>query len=215
MFLLTRGSMRAVRSGKGERGFTLVEMLFATAVMAVMAVVLYQLFVTGATGMDKGTFLSTTQAQLRSGIQYLQERASRASYMTVIKPGSIVRTTVGYEATFAAGTHNAGSNVDLMSWKMCEHGRHGVSGEDKQEKETAVSVKLEGDVITVTEAGSPVKRLIENVEKVELAVPAGFTSTEEKGAIEVKITTTHPNKAKFPQCKGYHMTVLGFQVEVK
>jgi len=54
--------------------------------------------------------------------------------------------------------------------------------------------------------------IVEDVEKVEITgVPVDPDKIDERGAVEIRITTTHPS-ARFSATKGFQKTVLGFNV---
>lgn len=199
-------------------GFTLVETLLAFAITVVIGAVMWNMFISGSTQMEKGTWLSNSQAKVRSGFQHMATLARSASYPTTITPSSINRdSSPANKVTVAAGTHAPG-NTTLLSFKICEHIRQNFpNAEDNRTPAKPVrnvEIKLNGKKLEHHEDGALVKAICDDVKQITVEkkpVTAGFE--DEKGVVEMKIITTHPNP-KFPDTNVVHEGSLSFSVGV-
>lgn len=207
-----------------KKGFTLVEMIFAFAILAVMTYVFWSLFISSSKQMNKATWLSNSQAKIRTAMQFLRNQAHSASYPTTITMTSVNHdTSVGNRAhVLPAGESPvaAGTDKTLLTFKICQHGRSGIPGEDDKVAATIeVELRVKGKTLEYLENGEVKKLLVDDleevsIEKVDVQKDDGTGSEDvEKGAVNLKVVTVHPNP-RFTATKVRQTTSLAFKVGV-
>lgn len=199
-------------------------MIFAFAVLTVMCYVFWSLFISSSKQVNKATWLSHSQAQVRAALQFLRNQAHSASYPTTITMTSVDHDTSAENRAHVlpAGENPvaAGSDKTILTFKICKHGRSGIPGEDDKVAETIdVEVRVKGKTLEYLENGDVKKVLVEDLEevsaeKVDVKKDDGTGSEDvEKGAINMRIVTVHPSP-RFAATKVRQESSLAFKVGV-
>jgi hypothetical protein len=117
-------------------GFTLVEGLMALTVSCIMAVVLWELWISGSRSQAYGTWMTKTTSEVRNGLRKLSEDLGHASYPSVVTPIQVTiddtdpfRVAIfGYVADATAPVRfdlNANTGTrELLNFAVCRADRH-------------------------------------------------------------------------------------------
>lgn len=180
-----------------RRGFTLVEALVGTAIMATLSLGVFHVFRSINRQASQGAWYSAAQKQVRNGLKRINDELSKASIYTRITPSSIelilpngTTTTdeANHEANYAVQvntsseasgdvktyTPNGGDQL-LVSWLQCAPERTGFSDAEENVDgfAAACAVTLSGETLVFSrahqqgDAAQVVEQTIELVENVE------------------------------------------------
>ncbi len=108
-----------------KRAFTLVEMLMAVAILAMLSYGLYTLFSRTVKNVDIGDWKNQTQLKMRTGLKQLNADISAATYPAMITIGdTVIDKKPEWELTYKDGaTSTKGYKGDLLKFFMCTPGK--------------------------------------------------------------------------------------------
>lgn len=190
-----------------RRGFTLIEILVAGAILTVVFVMLFQLFMGGTRAMEYGTWYSNSISQLKVGLRKLREDIGKANFPTIINPTAVDDTKVSdatYFFKFKNGVTTLGAgNVTLMEFYVCKPQRNLPPPNDKPGEEIRCILEARGKNLHYVKTGAGVnaeeltdgnKIFIQDVEKVEINVRdmAAGSGADVRSMCDFKITCAHP-----------------------
>lgn len=99
-----------------RRGFTLVEMLIAFAVMVVLTYGLYKMLVSGAKTATAGIWRSTTNRRLEAGAQRIRQSLESASFPAMVSPEfNRVDETADHFIVLGAGKDGVSRDVEILA----------------------------------------------------------------------------------------------------
>ncbi len=203
-----------------KTGFTLVEILIATSVLAMFLLVGYQVFIRISRSFQKGSWALHTQNKLRNGLHFIREEMQKASYRTDVKIDGTEITEVGFEFHLTSDNEITG-NKTIASWYIALPYISHISGSSGAQFKC--DLKLEdGNLIynkTCDDGSDPKERqfsnylILKDVEKIEVAMEDfDMDKTVAGNLVSLKITVGHADKVNYPHAKVIDQT--GAKVEV-
>lgn len=128
-----------------RRGFTVVEVLVAVAILGMLIYGLYTLFSRTVSSVDVGTWTSQTQVKMRNAIKQLSKDISAATYKSLMtsKEAKVFRDDK-YKIKFKSGAVDTKTTqADLLNFTICTPGKQGLREADEQAKVVRVMLKSE------------------------------------------------------------------------
>lgn len=188
---------------KDRRGYTIMEVLIASALMSALLIGAWRIYVASARGAERAAWYTRSEVELRNALRMLREDLARASYASTLhinQPAEIDRTTL---ARYLPGRLEAGEDVDetLLTWYVCRPDRNelGDPGPDPAER-MVCTLSLKGNVLHYTRTGSfggsrdLERELVHQVEWVEVSRNA--TGDPDVNTCTLKVKTVHPTHSR-------------------
>jgi len=112
-------------TSSGKRAFTLIEMLIAVAILAMLSYGLYTLFSRTVKNVDVGDWKNKVQLKMRTGIKQLNADISAACYPSKITIGdTVVDKTAQWQLSYKDGSTDTKTfKGDLLSFFICTPGK--------------------------------------------------------------------------------------------
>ena len=211
-----------VHKNNKKLGFTVIEVIIASMVLALTMGAAYKIFSSTSMGFQRSTKVLAMQNEMRNGLTFIREEMQRASYRSEIKVNGSEIDEDGYEFHLCNETDIDGStNKILAKWTICKPFKKDNTGAvyectlrisdrkilyTKTEKETKgssdPSETLYNDKVVMTQVG-----------KIKFSTEEFTTGTSNKG-VQVNIETFAFNSTKGqPDLNVYAQT--GAKIEVK
>lgn len=211
-----------VHKNNKKLGFTVIEVIIASMVLALTMGAAYKIFSSTSMGFQRSTKVLAMQNEMRNGLTFIREEMQRASYRSEIKINGSEIKEDGYEFHLCNETDIDGStNKILAKWTICKPFKKDNTGAvyectlrisdrkilyTKTEKETKgssdPSETLYKDKVVMTQVG-----------KIKFSTEEFTTGTSNKG-VQVNIETFAYNSTKGqPDLNVYAQT--GAKIEVK
>lgn len=212
-----------------SRAFSLVEVLVAVAVLALLINGLYTLFSKTVVTVDVGSWKAGTQSRMRITIKQLQKDIIGASYKTIIYPNKtdVDKASGQWKLKFKTGAIDPrNTQTDLMTFFICSPGRDFTPREANKIDPKIVKAQLKCDLgpdgktprlvyIKTVEMGASrtdvtnedTKNivLIENIIKFETKVIENPMSGDGYKTLKISIECAHP---------AYPKTILEEDIEI-
>jgi prepilin-type N-terminal cleavage/methylation domain-containing protein len=204
-------------------GFTLVEILIASAVLSIFTFFGYKVFIAMSRSFQKGSWALATQNKLRNGLHFVREEMQKATYRTDVTLGGTVISDVGFQLKLAsADTVTSG---DIAQWYIC---LPFVSGDaDSPGAIFKCELKLENGVLLLSkgkeQGDDPLNKerllnnykVIDNVEEVRITEEPFDPDNERMGSmITLEILVRHHDRDHFPEAQVIDRTGAKVEVEV-
>lgn len=109
--------LKYMRTSK-KSGFTLVEILIAAAVLSLVLVIGYKVFVGFSRSFQKGNWSLSTQNKLRNALTFIREEMQKATALTTVSLGGTDITEAGFEFNLTSAEELTGSG-DIADWYIC------------------------------------------------------------------------------------------------
>jgi prepilin-type N-terminal cleavage/methylation domain-containing protein len=197
-----------------RKGFTLVEILIATAVMSLAAFVVYEIFYSGAKTTAVGMWRSHSTQELRNGLRLIREDLARATYPSkVTDSGTEWPDRDSHHCKIISGRTEAFSDGVVLSFFICSP-EVNVGGETQSAAEiTHCQLSVEGNKLHYTREGTMKlnKILVNDLEYIDISSEASSDNVE-KNTITIEIGTKHP---KFERTKVSEKVIAKVEVEVR
>ncbi len=210
-----------VHKSNKKLGFTVIEVIIASMVLALTMGAAYKIFSGTSMGFQRSTKVLAMQNEMRNGLTFIREEMQRASYRSEIKVNGSEIEENGYEFHLCNETDIDGStNKILAKWTICKPFKRDNSGAvyectlrisdrkilyTKTEKETKGSSEPEtlyNDKVVMTQVG-----------KIKFSTEEFTTGTSNQG-VQVNIETFAYNSTKGqPDLNVYAQT--GAKIEEK
>lgn len=189
-----------------RRGFTLIEILVGGAILTVVVIMLFQLFMGGTRAMEYGTWYSNSISQLKVGLRKLREDIGKANFPTTINATEVDDKNFDkpqWFFKFKDGVTTLGAgNVTLMEFSICKPARN-LSGDTRAGQEIQCKLEARGKNLHYVKTGAGVnaeeltdgnKIFIQDVEKVEIKVRdmAANSGADVRSMCDFTITCAHP-----------------------
>jgi len=209
-----------ITNRKYINAFTLVEVLVAVALLAMLINGLYSLFSKTAVTVDIGSWKASTQSRMRITIKQLQKDVIGASYKTIIYPNKteVDKASGQWKLKFKSGEIDPNTTqTDLLIFYICSPGRNFTPREPAAIDPKIVKAILKCDkaldgkttrlVYTKTvEMGASrpdvgtedTKKtvLIENIVKFEAKLIDNPMSADGNKTLKISIGCAHPSHSK-------------------
>lgn len=220
------------------KGLTLVEVLIAASVMAMLMYFVYQLFSSFARTQDVGHWTLTTTRQLRNGLTLLRNELTRVTRPEVVtQKGSEAFNTGNGDRelflyapdTMPFSTENINTDQKLLHFYMCRPGRQSLPGESDIAPEIITGqLYLEGGklkyrrIIESQPVDFPEKIselfqvIAEDISKIEISTreiaATDELSVKNRNFIVITLTARHP---RYTNSAVTESIEAPFEVEVK
>ena len=210
-----------------NKAFSLVEVLMAIAVLALLINGLYTLFSKTVVTVDVGSWKASTQSRMRITIKQLQKDIIGASYKTIIYPNKtdVDKASGQWKLKFKSGAIDPrNTQTDLMTFFICSPGRNFTNIIDPKIVKAQLKCDLGPDGKTprlvyvktvemgasrpdVTNEDTKNIVLIENIIKFEakLIEIENSTSDDDHKILKISIECAHP---------AYPKTILEEDIEI-
>lgn len=99
-----------------KRAFTLVEILIASVVLAMLMTVVYKLYFGVSRSFQKGSWSLNAQNKLRNSLNYVREEMQKASFKTIVGLNGVVGTDTANPFKVANGEI---TNGKIATWYIC------------------------------------------------------------------------------------------------
>jgi prepilin-type N-terminal cleavage/methylation domain-containing protein len=210
----------------GKNGFTMVEMLIASAVLTIFLVAGYKVFVAISRSFQKGSWSLATQNKLRNGLTFIREEMQKATYKTDVKLDGTVITKDGYKFHLNSNDEIT-NNAEIAAWKIC---MPFVDGDTSVSPGAIFECSLElkdGKLLytkTLKTGSDPQNKerllnnymVVEDVAKITLGTTLFDPDDPEKGSlISVEIEIRHPDTNNFANTHVIDRTGAKVELEVK
>lgn len=114
-------------NGSEKRGFTVVEILIASAVLSLLLSFGYRVFFGVSATFQKGNWALAAQNKLRNGLAFVREEMQKASYRSAVRINGNALTMDGYRFSLTAADEIT-ANATIAKWFICIPFRAGTSG---------------------------------------------------------------------------------------
>ncbi len=102
---------------RAPKGFTLLEIMIASMVLAIFTLVGYRVFIAMSRSFQKGSWALATQNKLRNGLHFIREEMQKATYRTDVKVDGTVITPDDFELSLTSATEVTSGKI--ARWYIC------------------------------------------------------------------------------------------------
>lgn len=180
-------------SKRGLRGFTITEVLIASAIMTLASVAVYNMFFSGAKTAAVGMWRSRSNQDLRNGLRLIREDLARATYPSVVTDsGTQWPDRENYHCTVIPGRTEAGLDAPVLSFHICTPELN-VAGVSKAGEKTHCQLTVEGDKLRYSREGTLTmdKVIVRDLEYIDISSEVSAENVE-KNNVTIEIGTIHP-----------------------
>ncbi len=137
--------------------FTLVEMMIAVVITALIMTMLWELFGSGSRAAAYGTWYSSRVQELRTTLRMIREDLAKATYPSVMDPAGHPKVKVtDSDATFYIGRHDGKTTfpttADLLQYHICRPDMTKMP-ENVPPADLLVTLKAAGTIVKYTRKG--------------------------------------------------------------
>lgn len=101
-----------------KKGFTLIEILIASAVLSIFTFTGYKVFIAMSRSFRKGSWSLATQNKLRNGLNLLREEMQKATCRTDVSIDGTALTELGFEFHLTASDEIT-NDASIATWFIC------------------------------------------------------------------------------------------------
>lgn len=148
---------RFLRRPAKSRGMTLVEMMVATLLTALIMIMLWKLIGSGSQAAAYGTWYSSRIAELRNGLRMAREDLAKSTYPSVITPTTVTVTEAdaNFYIGYKTGQTPAGGTVDILRFHICKPDRSSMPApENLPLADITCTLQMRGTVLHYEKAGT-------------------------------------------------------------
>ncbi len=203
-------------------GVTLVEIMVAAGVLALLLLIGFKVFSGFSNSFQKGSWALSTQNKLRNALTFVREEMQKATAMTVVSLSGTTVTETNYEFLLNSNDTLTG-NATIAKWAICMP--YVATDPDSPGATFRCELSLAGgDLIykKTLEDGSDPKnkeklhsayKVIDNVSEIKLALEAFDPDNNTAGSlVSLNVKVVHPDSNAHPDA---HVTAqTGAKVEV-
>ena len=207
-----------------KTGFTLVEILISSAVLAILTFVGYKIFIAMSYSFKKGSWSLSAQNKLRNGLGFIREEMQKATYRTNVGPGGSEIIDAGHKMHLNSNEEITAA-ATLAKWHICIPF---ISG-DPDSPGAIYECELnytDGDIVfkkSLITGSDPANKeralsnftVIRDVSKIEITDKEFDPDNEQLGSlITFNVTVSHPDEKNFKNTKVHGQTGAKVEVEV-
>lgn len=210
------------RRPASRNGVTLVEIMVAAGILALLLLVSFKVFTGFSNSFQKGSWALSTQNKLRNALTFVREEMQKATAMTVVSLSGATITEANYEFLLN-GNDTLTGNATIAKWAICMP--YVASDPDSPGATFRCELSLAGgDLIykKTLEDGSDPKskeklysgyKVIDNVSEIKLALEPFDPDNNTAGSlVSLNVKVVHPDSSAHPDA---HVTAqTGAKVEV-
>ncbi|MGM0600565.1 MAG: PilW family protein [Candidatus Rifleibacteriota bacterium] len=212
-----------MRNGK-KTGFTLVEILIASAILSILTFIGYKIFIAMSYSFKKGSWSLTAQNKLRNGLGFIREEMQKATYRTKVGPGGSEITEAGHKMRLNSNEEIT-ADADLAKWHICIP----FISNDSDSPGAIYECELkytDGDIVykkILDEGSDPANKerplanftVIRDVSNIKITVQDFDPDNEQSGSlISFNVTVSHPDEKNFKHTKVHNQTGAKVEVDV-
>ncbi len=208
-----------------KNGVTLVEIMIAAGVLALLLLVGFRVFRGFSQSFQKGSWSLNTQNQLRNALTFVREEMQKATAMTVVSISGTTITEASYEFQLNSNDTLTG-NVTVARWAICMP--YVNSDPDSPGATFRCELKLENGVLLYEkklEDGSDPKKkeklysgykIIDNVDEIKLTLEPFDPDNSTAGSlVGIAMKVVHPDRVAQPEANVTAQTGAKVEVSVK
>lgn len=210
------------KKAHSKKGFTLIEILIASAVLSLLLMVGYKIFFGMSRSFEKGSWALTTQNKLRNGLGFIREEMQKASYLTTVK---ISTTIVDVSKKFSLTSLDeiaAGTAANIAEWSICSPYIDGTT----EGSEYFCQLHFDGNTLLynktrINDPGDPDEKeytnypVITNIASISIGVEEFDPGRIVSGTLVLlNVTVEHEDKNRFPNANVSAQTGAKVEVEV-
>lgn len=205
-----------------RRGFTLVEILVASAVLAVLALGVFRVFSAGNRANVQALWYTKAQSQARELLSLLRNDLAKAACPSDVTDAQVVRTACS--ATVAQGETPlpGGEGTVIMQFDI-NTPSVSTSVETKAGTSSTCALRAFGTTLNYTREGSAApsmnKDICEDVAKITIEVRDNSAASNdaydtEGNVVEITVELRHPQPELFPESSVIEKTTARLPVPV-
>ena len=204
-------------------GITLVEILIASAVLSLLTLFGYKIFIAMSLSFQKGSWALATQNKLRNGLHLIREEMQKATYRTDVTINGTTISDAGFEFSLASADEITNGNI--AQWYICLPFVDGDA--DSPGAIFKCELKLSDGTILLSkgleEGSDPLgkektysnHKIVENVEKIDLEVEDFDPDNKQMGSlISLIVKVVHSDTRHFPDAHVIDRTGAKVETEV-
>jgi prepilin-type N-terminal cleavage/methylation domain-containing protein len=209
-----------------NRGFTIIEIVIAAAVLALFFLVVFRVYQGIADSVQRTRWTLSAQTTARNGLNFMREEMQRASYRTIYKRNSVDVEEAGFEFHVADGTTS--TDKTLAQWSIgipFEGGTANIGAVYDAElklsgRKVLYTKKFNADTGGTVQPGEKTYNnfvVLENVASITLNVEPFLDAAVLASGSLVEIWTElrHPDTVRYPHVFIIEKTGAKVEVEVK
>lgn len=205
-----------------RRGFTLVEILVASAVLAILAVGIFRVFRSANRANVQALWYTKAQSQARELLSLIRNDLAKAACPSTVTDAAVTRTPCTASITQGETELPGGDGTILMQFDI-NTPSVSTSVETKAGTSATCALRAFGNTLNYTREGDAApamnKDVCEDVAKVTIEVRANSSSSNDAydtdgSVVEITVELRHPQPELFPESSVIEKTTARLPVPV-